>query len=92
METLLTEKQIIEVQDVLIEELGVKREQLALDAKIVSDLNADSLAIVEIIMRIEDQFNVTIPDDEVEKISSVGDFLETLGRKVGETLPTERSA
>jgi acyl carrier protein len=92
METLLTEKQIIEVQDVLIEELGVKREQLALEARFVEDFNADSLTIVEIIMRIEDQFNVTIPDDEVEKISSVGDFLETLGRKVGETLPTERSA
>src|SRR6266850_4025222 len=82
MNTLLTDKQITEVQDILIEELGIKREQLTADAKFIEDLGADSLAIVEITIRLEDEFGIVIPDQEMEGVSSVGDLLETLGAKV----------
>ena len=82
METMLTEKQITEIQDVLIEELGVKRDQIKPEARIMEDLPTDSLALVEITMRLEDQFEIVIADEEVEKVSTVGDLLALMSAKL----------
>jgi acyl carrier protein len=78
MDTLLTQKELTDVQDILIEELGVKREQLTPQADIEGDLGADSLTKVEITMHVEEHFNITIPDEQVERVSTVGDLTTLL--------------
>ena len=82
MDTLLTEKEITDVQEILIEELGVKREQLTPEATIEGDLGADSLAKVEITMRVEDHFELNIPDEAAEQVSTVGDLMRILGERL----------
>ena len=76
--TPLSDKDTKAVFDILVEQLGVEADQLKLDAAIQEDLGADSLDVMEIIMGVEEQFNVTIPDEMAEKVSSVGDLLEAL--------------
>jgi len=82
----LSDQQIVAVQDILIEELGIKREQLATEARLMEDLGADSIESVEIAMRVEDQFGITIPDEEMERIVNVGDLLEILGEKLNRSV------
>jgi acyl carrier protein len=82
MDTLLTETEIGEIQDILIEELGVKREQLTPEARIEGDLGADSLDIVEIIMHVEEHFGLDIPDEDAERVSTVGDLMRMLGERL----------
>ena len=82
MDTLLTEKEITDVQDILSEELGVKREQLTPEAKLIEDLGADSLAIAEIIMHVEDHFELNIPDEAAEQVFTVGDLMRILGERL----------
>ena len=64
------------VQDIIAEELGVKRSEVVPSASFISDLNADSLDIVELVMAIEKHFNIEIPDDEAEKIRTVQDAID----------------
>ena len=78
MNNILSEQDTKMAFDVLIEELDVKVEQLRLEAKLQQDLGADSLTLVEITMALEDRFNISIPDEEWEKVSTVGDLLEAL--------------
>lgn len=61
------------VQDVVVDQLGVDKEQVTLEASFVDDLGADSLDIVELIMGLETEFDIEIPDEDAEKISTVGD-------------------
>lgn len=75
---MLSERDNQAVQEILVDELGVALEQLTQDARLVEDLGADSLTIVEITMRIEDAFNISIPDEQWEKVRSVSDLRETL--------------
>jgi acyl carrier protein len=82
--TPLSEKDTKAVFDLLIEQLDVQPEQLTHDAAIMEDLCADSLDIMEIIMGVEEQFGVTIPDEMAEKVSTVGDLLETLAELLNE--------
>lgn len=62
-----------EVKSVISEELEVEEDQITMESLIVDDLGADSLDVVELIMRLEEKFDVEIPDEEAEKIQSVGD-------------------
>jgi acyl carrier protein len=64
------------VQDIIAERLGVKRAEVVPSASFIADLNADSLDIVELVMAIEKQFNLEIPDDEAEKIRTVQDAID----------------
>ena len=61
------------VKQIVSEQLGVKEEELKNDASFVDDLGADSLDTVELIMEFEKEFNIAIPDDQAEKIATVGD-------------------
>ncbi len=61
------------VQDLIAESLGVKRGEVVLSASFIDDLNADSLDIVELVMTIEKEFDIEIPDEEAEKIRTVQD-------------------
>ena len=64
------------IKAILAEQLDVDEESLALDTDIAKDLNADSLDVVEILMSIEDTFDVEIPDEEIENIKTIGDLVE----------------
>ncbi len=61
------------VKDIIVEQLGVDAAQVTEDAKFVEDLSADSLDTVELVMALEEEFSIEIPDEEAEKITSVGD-------------------
>jgi acyl carrier protein len=61
------------VKDLIAESLGVKKSEVVLGASFIDDLNADSLDIVELVMTIETEFNIEIPDDEAERIRTVED-------------------
>lgn len=63
------------VKDIIIEQLGVDPEQVTNEASFVDDLGADSLDTVELVMALEEEFNLEIPDEEAEKIATVGDTI-----------------
>ncbi len=61
------------VRDILVEQLGVDEDSVTLEANFIDDLNADSLDIVELVMAMEQEFGIAIPDEEAERIKTVGD-------------------
>jgi acyl carrier protein len=67
---------------ILCERLEVERLQLRRDASFLEDLGADSLDLVELMMRLEEAFDISIPDDEQAKLRSVGDAIEAIERAV----------
>ncbi|UCG87378.1 MAG: acyl carrier protein [Gemmatimonadota bacterium] len=71
------------VKDIIVEELGVERDKVTDDASFMEDLGADSLDTVELVMAFEKEFDVDIPDEDAEKIRTVGDALKYLDEKVG---------
>jgi acyl carrier protein len=64
------------VKDIIVEQLGVNADQVTPDAKFIDDLGADSLDIVELIMALEEEFGIEVPDNEAEKLLSVGDVVK----------------
>ena len=64
------------VVSIIVDKLGVNPEDVVETASFTNDLGADSLDTVELIMEFEKEFNVTIPDDQAEKISTVGDAMK----------------
>jgi acyl carrier protein len=71
------------VKKIIIEQLGVDEAEVTLEAAITDDLGADSLDQVELVMAFETEFNIDIPDEEAEKIKTVGDAV----KKIDETAP-----
>jgi acyl carrier protein len=71
------------VKDIIVEELGVERDKVTDGASFMEDLGADSLDTVELVMAFEKEFDVDIPDEDAEKIRTVGDALKYLDEKVG---------
>ncbi|HQR18556.1 MAG TPA: acyl carrier protein [Gemmatimonadales bacterium] len=71
------------VKDIIAEELGVEREKLTPEASFMEDLGADSLDTVELVMAFEKEFDIDIPDEEAEKLRTVGDALKYLHDKTG---------
>jgi len=61
------------VKEIIVEKLGVEESEVTMDASFTNDLGADSLDTVELIMEFEKEFGITIPDDQAEKIATVGD-------------------
>lgn len=64
------------IKTILAEQLDVDADTLTAETDIAKDLNADSLDVVEILMSIEDEFEVEIPDEEIENIKTIGDLVE----------------
>jgi acyl carrier protein len=64
------------IKDIIIEQLGVTADQVTPEAKFIEDLGADSLDTVELVMALEEEFGLEIPDDEAEKLQSVGDVIK----------------
>ena len=68
------------IKDIIIDKLGVEEEKISKEASFVDDLGADSLDTVELIMQLEEEFGIEIPDDDAEKITTVQaaiDYLES---------------
>ena len=66
------------VRDILCEQLDVDEEKVTMEANIMEDLGADSLDVVEMLMTIEEEFGVTVPDDDVMAFKTVGDVVAYL--------------
>ncbi len=64
------------IKEIIVEQLGVDPAQVIPEASFVNDLGADSLDTVELVMALEEEFNLEIPDEEAEKISTVGQAIE----------------
>ncbi len=71
------------VKDIIVEELGVEREKLTAEASFMEDLGADSLDTVELVMAFEKEFDIDIPDEDAEKMRTVGDAMKYLHEKIG---------
>jgi acyl carrier protein len=69
------------VKEIIVEQLGVNAEQVTPEASFIDDLGADSLDTVELIMAFEEEFGAEIPDEDAEKLSSVGKVIEYLKSK-----------
>jgi acyl carrier protein len=67
----ITEK----VTEIIVEQLGVSADQVKLESKMIEDLGADSLDAVELVMAVEEEFGIEVPDEDAEKLISVGDIV-----------------
>jgi acyl carrier protein len=70
------------ISDIIVEQLGVSKEEIKPEASFIDDLGADSLDIVELVMAMEEEFDIEIPDDDAEKIQTIGDALSYLKERV----------
>jgi acyl carrier protein len=74
------EERVIEI---VCENLGVNKEQVTRSTSFIEDVGADSLDIVELVMELEEEFEITIPDDQAEKIKTVGEAIDYIEREIG---------
>ncbi len=72
------------VKELIVEQLGVETGQVTDRAKFVEDLGADSLDTVELVMALEEEFSIEIPDEDAEKITSVGDAIKYINEHAEE--------
>ncbi|MFA5637514.1 MAG: acyl carrier protein [Anaerovoracaceae bacterium] len=70
------------VRDIICDQLSVPPEKVQRDTHLMKDLEADSLDAVEIIMAIEDEFEIEVPDEDAEKFQSVGDIVKYIDEKI----------
>jgi acyl carrier protein len=71
------------IRQIIADQLGVKKEEVTDGAKFVDDLGADSLDTVELVMALEEEFGIEIPDEDAEKLATVGDALRYIDEKSG---------
>ena len=71
------------VREIISEQLGVSADEVTPEASFIEDLGADSLDIVELVMELEEEFEITIPDDQAEKIKTVGEAIDYIERELG---------
>ena len=69
------------VKEIIVEQLSVNPEQVTPEAKFIEDLGADSLDVVELVMAFEEHFSIEVPDEDAEKLASVGDVLRYIEEK-----------
>ncbi|MCQ2127309.1 MAG: acyl carrier protein [Bacteroidaceae bacterium] len=70
------------VKAIIVEKLGVEASEVTMEASFAADLGADSLDTVDLIMEFEEEFGISIPDDQAEKIQTVGQAVEMIGQAV----------
>ena len=71
------------VKKIVVEQLSVNEDQVTPEAKFIEDLGADSLDQVELVMALEEQFGAEIPDEDAEKLTTVGDAIKSIESKQG---------
>ncbi|AJG40122.1 acyl carrier protein [Thermotoga sp. RQ7] len=77
------EEILSKVKNIISEKLGVDEEQVTEEAKLIDDLGADSLDLVDLVMDFESEFGVKVDDADLEKISTVGDIVSYIEKKLG---------
>jgi len=77
------EEMLARLKEIIIDRLDVEEDQIVPEASFVGDLGADSLDIVELIMGIEEEFDIEIPDEDAEKLTSVGEAMNYTLSKLG---------
>jgi acyl carrier protein len=70
------------LKELIVQQLGVSENEVVPEAKFVDDLGADSLDLVELVMALEDEYGIEIPDEDAEKIVTVGDALKYIQERV----------
>lgn len=70
------------VKELVVEQLGVEEDEVTAEASFVDDLGADSLDIVELVMAFEEEFDLEIPDEDAEKIQTVGNAVDYIKQRV----------
>ena len=70
------------VKDIISEQLGVKKEEIKPESSFIDDLGADSLDTVEVVMALEEEFGIEIPDEDAEKITTVGEAVKYIENKI----------
>lgn len=73
----------VKVKEIIVEQLGVDEGQVNAEASFIDDLGADSLDTVELVMAFEEKFDIEIPDEDAEKMRTVGDAIDYLKGKLG---------
>lgn len=73
-----------QVMSIVSEQLSVSKDEVTLTSNFIDDLKADSLDLVELVMEFEDEFGITVPDDDYEKIRTVGDAISYIKEKASE--------
>jgi acyl carrier protein len=71
------------VTEIIIEQLGISKPEVVPEASFIDDLGADSLDIVELVMAMEETFDIEIPDDDAEKIQTIGDAFSYVKERLG---------
>ncbi|SMG11109.1 acyl carrier protein [Dethiosulfovibrio salsuginis] len=77
------EEVLARLKEIVIDRLDVEEDQIKTESSFVEDLGADSLDIVELIMGIEEEFDIEIPDEDAEKLTSVGEAIDYACNKLG---------
>ena len=77
-----TEEVFEKVKAIIVEQLTVAENSVVMDASFIDDLGADSLDIVELVMALEEEFDIEIPDSDAEKVTTVGDVVEYIKENV----------
>lgn len=76
-------EQIQKVKEIIAEQLGVDMNEVTMEASFIDDLGADSLDTVELVMAFEEAFGIEIPDEDADKLQTVGSAIEYLDGKIG---------
>lgn len=82
LEVMSSEEILEKVKAIIVEQLGVTDAAVTMDASFIDDLGADSLDIVELVMAIEEEFDIEIPDSDAEKVVTVGDVVDYIKENV----------
>ena len=71
------------IQEIIVNNLSVEADAVKMETNLIEDLGADSLDAVEIVMAVEDQFDIEVSDEDIEKMATVGDIVEYVQAKLG---------
>jgi acyl carrier protein len=79
----MSETSEAKIREIIVEQLGVNADQVTREAKLIEDLGADSLDAVELVMAIEEEFGIEVPDEQAEKLQVVGDIIDYIEKTTG---------
>ena len=79
----MSESSEAKIKEIIVEQLGVNADKVTREAKMIEDLGADSLDAVELVMAIEEEFGIEVPDEQAEKLQAVGDIIDYVEKTTG---------